>query len=175
MDSQSKFPKETLEYGIEKERKKFEECYQWVEQHMPASFFEEMDEESLMLIVHNLMSFNLNDFFSHIHLKNLGFTLCLDSPDADLKVLKHYKMFGIKNYRSFTSNAPPPFPGVKKLLRISMIVFKETQEKQSEDVIPLGKEILKKIQERNPQVTEPDLHKLITELNSYFLRSLPQE
>ncbi len=177
MDSQSKFPKETLEYGIEKERKKFEECYQWVEQHMPTSFFEEMDEESLMLIVHNLMSFNLNDFFSHIHLKNLGFTLCLDSPDADLKVLKHYKMFGIKNYRSFTSNAPPPFPGVKKLLRISMIVFKETQEKQSEDVIPLEKEkeILKKIQERNPQVTEPDLHKLITELNSYFLRSLPQE
>src|ERR1700689_413566 len=101
--------KEQLQQAIQNESKHFEEYYFWIEQHMPASFFEDVDQESIVLIVHSLMGFDLSDYFSHIHVKNMAFALCLDSPDADLRILKHYRSFGIKNYRSFVSNAPPPF------------------------------------------------------------------
>src|SRR5271168_2862638 len=93
--------KEQLHQAIQKESKKFEENYSWIDQHMPTSFFEEVDQESILLIVHHLEGLNLSDFFSHIHLKNMAYVMCLDSPDADLRVLKHYTSYGIKNYRSF--------------------------------------------------------------------------
>ncbi len=128
--------KEQLHAAIQKESKRFEEHYSWIEKHMPASFFEEVDQESILLIVYALMGFNLNDYFSHIHLKNMAFTLSLDSPDTDLKVLRHYRSYGIKNYRSFVSNEPPPFPGLKAPLRIARILFSDFVEKTAEDLYP---------------------------------------
>jgi len=83
--------KDQLQTAIQKESKRFEEHYSWIEKHMPPSFFEEVDQDSILLIVYSLMGFNLNDYFSHLHLKNMAFTLSLDSPDVDLRILKHYK------------------------------------------------------------------------------------
>lgn len=169
--------KEQLQQAIQQESKLFEEYYFWIEQHMPASFFEEVDQESILLIVHSLMSFDLNDYFSHIHLKHMAFTLCLDSPDADLRTLKHYRSFGIKNYRSFVSNAPPPFPGLKAHLRIARILFSDFVEKRPDDLLPAErqKEIIDEVKKRNPNVTDVDVHKLLSQLSPMFIKSMTKE
>lgn len=169
--------KEQLQAAIQKESKRFEEYYSWIEKHMPASFFEEVDQDSILLIVYSLMGFNLNDYFSNIHLKNMAFTLSLDSPDADLRVLRHYKSYGIKNYRSFVSNEPPPFPGVKAPLRIARILFSDFVEKTAEDLYPpeQEKEIVDQVKLRNAQATENDVHRLIASLSPLFLKSMTKE
>jgi glutamate dehydrogenase len=169
--------KEQLHAAIQKESKRFEEQYSWIEKHMPLSFFEEIDQEGILLIVYSLIGFSLNDYFSHIHLKNTAFTLCLDSPDADLRVLRHYKSYGIKNYRSFVSNAPPPFPGIKSPLRIARILFSEFVEKTAEDLLPFPKEqeITQQLKARNTNVTENDVHQLIASLSPLFLKAMTQE
>src|SRR5690242_7941359 len=104
--------KKELQEAVERESKKFEQFYSWVQNHMPPSFFEDADAETIVLVAHSLMDFDTQGFFSHIHLKNKGIALCLDSPDADLRILRHYRNRAIKNYRTFVSNAPPPFSGV---------------------------------------------------------------
>ncbi len=177
MPASQRLSKEQLQQAVLRESKKFEEFYLWIEEHMPPSFFEEVDRENVLLIVHSLMGFNLNDNYSQIHTKHTGFVLCLDSPDADLKVLKHYQGYAIKNYRAFISNAPPPFPKVTDNLRIAVIVFAETVEPVSEELFPpeKEKEILEQVKARNPDVTDADFRKLIGQLGSRFLRSLTKE
>lgn len=169
--------KEQLQKAVQRESHQFEEHYQWMEEHMPPGFFEEIDQEEIVSIVHHLMHFDLTDFFSNIHLKHSAFTLCLDSPDADLKVLKHYRGYGIKNYRSFVSNAPPPFPQVKAPLRIARILFSEFEDGKRE--APLStekeKEIIAQVKSRNPEVTDTDVHQLISQMGPLFLRSLTKE
>ncbi len=168
---------EQLQQAIQHESKRFEEYYLWIEQHMPASFFEEVDQESILLIVHSLMGFDLNDYFAHIHLKNMAFTLCLDSPDADLRILKHYRSFGIKNYRSFVSNAPPPFPKIKAPLRIARILFNDFVEKRPDDLFTPEREqeIVEEVKRRNPNVTESDVRKLMGQLSPIFIKSMTKE
>jgi glutamate dehydrogenase len=169
--------KEQLQQTIRQESARFEEYYLWIEKHMPASFFEEMEPESIALIVHSLMSFDLNDFFSHIHLKKMAFTLCLDSPDADLRILKHYIGYGIKNYRSFVSNDPPPFPKVKSPLRIARVLFSDFVEKRPTDLLTeeKEKEIAAEVKTRNPNVTENDVRKLIAQLSPLFIKAMTKE
>nr|NGX48090.1 hypothetical protein [Chlamydiota bacterium] len=55
--------KEHLEAAVLKESLKCQECYIWLEQHMPPSFFEEVAEEDILLIAHSLMGFDLQDYF----------------------------------------------------------------------------------------------------------------
>ncbi len=169
--------KEQLQAAIERESKRFEEHYQWIEKHMPSGFFKEVDQESILLIVYSLMGFNLNDYFSHIHLKGMAFTLSLDSPDADLRVLRHYRSYGIKNYRSFVSNEPPPFPGLKAPLRIARIQFSDFIEKKVDNLFPPGKEkeVASQVKARNPVVTEEDVLKLIGSLSPLFLKAMTEE
>lgn len=171
--------KEKLQKDIEREGKKFEEKYLWLEKHMPPSFFEEVDHESILLITHSLMGFDLQDYFSHIHIKHSAFALCLDSPDADLKVLKHYQRHGIKNYRTYISNEPPPFAKAKSALRITVIGLTElTQKPESiEEVFPKDKqmEVFEVVKNRNPSVTEKEFHQLVSQLNARFLRALSGE
>src|ERR1700722_808993 len=169
--------KEQLNQAIAHESKKFEESYLWIDRHMPASFFEELDQESILLIAHNLENLDLNDFFSHLHLKNMAYVVCLDSPDADLRVLKQYKQYGIKNYRSFVSNEPPPFPGVKAPLRIARILFSDFVEKSPPELISVDreKEIFSELKARNPQVTEDDLHSLIAQLSPMFIKAMTKD
>ncbi len=169
--------KQELQQAIAKESKTFEENYSWIDQHMPASFFEEVDQESIILIVHSLENLNLNDFFSHLHLKNMAYVICLDSPDADLRILKHYKRYGIKNYRSYVSNKPPPFPGIKTPLRIARILFSDYVEKIPLDLFSeeREKEIVEQVKARNPQVTESDVRRLIGQLSQMFIKAMTKE
>jgi glutamate dehydrogenase len=173
-------PDDKLKLGIQNESKKFEIFYRWLEAHMPPSFFEEVDHENILLVTHSLMGFDLQDYFSHIHLKHSALALCLDSPDADLRILKHYQMYGIKNYRSFVSNAPLPFPKAQAPLRVAVIgltEFSESAEEEEPSILSEDKkkEIFKQLKARNPKVHEKEFNDLIHQLNARFLRALPSE
>ena len=140
---------------------------------MPPSFFEEVEQDNIMLIVHSLRNVsNLQDFFAHIHLKHSAITICLDSPNADLRILKHYRMYGIKHYRTFVSNEAPPFEGIKTPLRIAVISFAEFAENPEavEEVLPeeKQKEILEQVKTRNPAVAETEFRKLIHNMSPRF-------
>ncbi|MBY0528917.1 MAG: NAD-glutamate dehydrogenase [Rhabdochlamydiaceae bacterium] len=169
--------KEQLQAAINEESKKFEAFYLWIEQHMPGSFFEEVDKESIRLIVHSLMGFDFNDYFTLIHSKTTSFTLCLDSPDADLRILKQWQSYGIKNYRAFVSNAPPPFSEIKTHLRIAVITLADFSEIPTTPAAApeKEKEIIAALKERNPEVTESGFQKLLAQLGSKFVRSLTKD
>ena len=59
------------------------------------------------------MGFDRQAFFSTIHLKHGAIAMCLDGADADLRILRNYAFYGIKNYQAYISSEPPPFPGSK--------------------------------------------------------------
>src|SRR5262245_41947181 len=105
--------------AVKMEGQKFQEYYLWLERAMPRVFFEEVSQENLMLITHSLMGFNLQDYFSTINRKNAAIGLCLESPDADLRILYPFTAYGIKNYQAYVSKEPIPFPGSTDRLRIA--------------------------------------------------------
>lgn len=171
--------KKDLEKAILDESNQFKEYYLWLEKHMPPRFFNEITREQTMLLAHNLMGFHMQSYFSQIFMENSAFVLCLDSQDADLRILKHYNLYGIRNYQTYLSDTPPPFPGVNNKLRIAAIYFSEV-----EDVIPqcdltldhINKEqVYEMIQERDPEMTYDAFHDLICHMNPRFLRSLNEE
>lgn len=168
---------EQLQRAIQQESERFKQYYLWIEQHMPAGFFEDVDQESIILIVHSLMNFDLNDYFAPIHLKDMAFTLCLDSPDADLRILKQYHSYGIKNYRSFVSNSAPPFAKLKAPLRIARILFNGYVEKALEESFLKEKEdeVIAEVKKRNPTVTDPDVRKLLSQLSPLFVKTMTKE
>ncbi len=130
----------------------------------------------MRMIAHTLVGFNLQNYFSRIHFKNKAYVLCLDTPEADVRILKHYRMFGIKNYRTFLSNAPPPFPGITARLRIAAIFFTEFQEQGEEPISDeKQKEIRALVKARNPDLTDAEFAKLFAGMNPRFLRALTKE
>ena len=162
--------------AIQNESRKFQEYYVWLEKSMPPSFFEEVSQENMMLIAHSLMGFQLQDFFSTIHLKGAAIVLCLDSADADLRILQNYAMYGIKNYQAYISNTLPPFHGVKSNLRIATIYFTEAIDTAETPYPAESKEELRElVKERNPELTDEEFANLFSGLNARFLRSLPME
>jgi len=170
--------KEHLEAAVLKESHKCEECYIWLEKHMPSSFFDEVSEDDVLLIAHSLMGFDLQDFFAHIHLKDSSIVLCLDSEDADLRILKHYQMHGIKNYRTFVSNKPPPFPRMKTPLRIAIIHYTIAPELEKTEKIldaKTKKEIKELVKARNPEITDKEFRKLLQGMSPRFLRAITTE
>ncbi|MBI2742915.1 MAG: NAD-glutamate dehydrogenase [Chlamydiales bacterium] len=173
------FLREQLKQALQKESKRFEEFYLWICEHMPPSFFEEVRGDNLLLITHNLMGLNLQEFFSHIHLKGGAISLCLESTDADLRILKHFRRFGIKDYRAFVSNAAPPLPGTNSFLRIAITTFTgmPSQQPAPEEIISQErqKELLELVRTRNPQVTDAEFKKLIEGMNPRFLKALGTE
>ncbi|MGD2169833.1 MAG: NAD-glutamate dehydrogenase [Chlamydiota bacterium] len=176
MDRKSGLTREELKLAITNESQRFEEFYFWLEQHMPPSFFEEIDHEDLLLITHNLMSFNLQEFFSLMHQKNSAIVLCLDSPTVDLKILKNFGMQGIRYYRTFISNEPPPFPELTSNLRIGIVYFTKAQEKTEQVLTEKRKqELLELVKTRSPDFTEEDFNSLISGMDSRFLRSMTTE
>lgn len=184
MDSSSKkgrLSKEQLKKAMQFESAQFEEYYLWLEKHMPPAFFEEVEQEHLMLIAHNLMGFHLQDHFSHIYLKDCAFVLCLDSPDVDLRVLKHYNLYGIKNYRTFLSDCPPPIRGIKSKLRIATIYFTFLEDEKKGNACSTlleedkKKEVFSSLKKRDPDLSSPDFEKLICGMDERFLRSMNAE
>lgn len=165
---------ERFTQAIQEESLKFQEYYLWLEKSMPPAFFEEVSRENIILIAHNLIGFDLQAYFSTIHFKNSAFVMCLDSPDADLTVLKNYAFYGIKNYQGYISSTPLPFPGIKAHLRIASLYFTEAVEKVETPFPEDSKEQLRAyVKKRNPQLTDEGFDKLISQINTRFLHSLP--
>ncbi len=169
--------KEQRQADIKKEIQKFEEFYLFIEEHMPPKFFDEVGRENVMLVAHNLMDFHLQGYFSNIHLPQSAIVICLDSPDADVRILKQYRKYGIKNYRAFLSNSPPPFDQIKTALRIAVILFTQYQEKRTQESMPQSElqEVLQLVTARNPEMTRESVQQIIDSMNPRFIRSLNKE
>lgn len=170
---------DNLDQAILQESQKFALFYKWLEKHMPPSFFEEIDSENLPLITHSLMELDLQNFFSNIHVKHGAFALCLDNPDSDERILKTHSLRGIKNYRTFVSNAPPPFSNTSSLLRIAIIQFTEFYENPASCQRGLSleqkKDLFSQLHQKNPGVSEKEFNDLFQKLNNRFLRALSPE
>lgn len=162
--------------AFENESKKFQENYLWLEKAMPSNFFQEIGQENALLIAHSLMGFHLQEYFSAINFKGAAIVMCLDSADADLRILKNYAMYGIKNYETFVSNTPPPISGIKAHLRVATLYFTETIEPFEKPFSAKAKEKLHRmVKERNPALTDQEFDKVISSINNRFLRSLSPE
>ncbi|MFI5333745.1 MAG: NAD-glutamate dehydrogenase domain-containing protein, partial [Chlamydiales bacterium] len=169
-------PQDQLKDALQKESKKFEEFYLWLYSHMPPRFFEEVKGDNLLLITHHLMGLDLQEFTSHVHVKGEAFSLCLDTPEADQEILKHYRHFGIKDYSAFVSNAPPPFHGITSPLRIALLNFTCMTENSRERLSSTWRrKILELVQNRNPDVTDIELKTLMDGMNMRLLRALGEE
>lgn len=176
MENSRLISKEEVKQAILVESRKFEDYYSWLENNMPRSFFEDVSQENSMLIAHNLMGFHLQEYLSSIHLKRQAIVLCLDSADADLRILDNYAMYGIKNYQCYISRSPPPFSGVQSNLRVAVIYFTETEETVDEPFPTESQEKLRgMVKERNPKLTDEEFDKLMQGINRRFLRSLSLE
>ncbi|MCB1112895.1 MAG: NAD-glutamate dehydrogenase [Chlamydiia bacterium] len=174
-DEQSTYStNEKLVATVKEESRKFQEYYLWLEKSMPPVFFEEVSHDNIMLITHNLMGFHLQQYFSTIHLKRAAIVICLDSADADLRVLETYAMYGIKNYQAYVSTVP--FPGVQTSVRIAAIYFTEAIDTVE---APYPTENLQKlrslVKQRNPRLTDEEIDKLLSGINNRFLRSLSMD
>ena len=166
-------PEKNLNEVIKKESEKFQSYYRWLEEAMPEQFFDEVDQENIILITHNLNGFDLQDYYSPIHLKSTAIVLCLDSPDADLNILKNYAFYGIRNYQAFVSKTTPPFPQMTSLLRIAILKFTEgIEQKNIPFSLPHREEARALVRKKNPEVTEDAFDKLISGMNTRFLHSL---
>ncbi len=177
MTEDPKIPPEQMKEAIKEERERFERFYLWLENSMPRVFFQEVGKEWISLIVHSLMGFEEQDLFSEIHLKNGAISLCVDSPEADVKILESYPMFGIKNYTTYVSREPVPFSSVKGNLRIATIYFTEVLVGAVE--IPLSSEIRSELKgflkARNPEWSVEKNDALIAQMEPRFLRKIPNE
>ncbi|MCB1071940.1 MAG: NAD-glutamate dehydrogenase [Chlamydiia bacterium] len=176
-DKKDKYSKEK---AVQFESQQFEQYYVWLQEHMPDGFFEEIEHEQYMLIAHYLMGFSLLDYYCQIQLKNEAFVLILDSPDADMKILKKFNLFGIKNYHTFISSKPPPFPGVKQRLIIARIFFtsyEEVKAPKSSDILnkQTKEEIFQGLVQLEPEISKTDFEVLINQMEPLFLRSLSTE
>jgi len=176
MTSDIIFTNEELMCAIAKESRKFQECYLWLEKAMPKNFFVEVEREAIFLCAHNLMGFDLQGYFTTINLPNGALVLCLDSEDADVRILDHYRNVGIKNYLTFVSDGPPPFPGVERNLRIAAIYFTEAVETTQIPYPAEAKaELLRQVKELYPQIGDDEFERLITGMNTRFLSALKPE
>ena len=122
------YSQQQLMDAITRESEQFQQYFLWLEKAMPSYFFDELPLDEVLLIAHSLMGFALQQFYSTINLPRAAIVLCLDSDDADVKVLRNYRHYGIKNYRAYISQEPPPYPGVTGKLRIATIHFTEAKE-----------------------------------------------
>ncbi len=175
MENQS----EKLSKAISFEGEQFRQYYVWLENHMPPQFFEEFEDSHLMTIAHNLMGFNLQGNFIQIHFENCSIVLCLNSPDADLRILKNYSLFGIKNYQTFISDEPPPLPNCKRNLRIAIVHFTQLTDNDLDSQSALSEETrnesFEALKQRNTSLTREEFDTLIGSINSRFLRVLNKE
>lgn len=167
----SKAAKKNLTKVIQSESKKFHEYYLWLEENMSPQFFEEVADENIALIVHQLSGLEIQDYFSSIHLKRSAIVICLDSAEADLRVLKKYALYGIKNYQAYISK--DTFQSTGERIRIAAVYFTEFADTE---VLKYPVEEVEKVRalmkERNPELTDEEFDKLVGGMNTRFLNSL---
>ena len=176
-DKQDKLSKEK---AVQFESKQFEEYYVWLQEHMPDGFFEEIEPDQYMLIAHYLMGFPLLDYYCQITLKNEAFVLILDSPDVDMQILKKFNLHGIKNYHTFMSDKPPPFPGIKKRLLIARVFFtsyEDPQKKKASDLLSKERsiEVYAALNEIDASISEEEYEEIVSSIDPLFLRSLSDD
>ena len=165
-----------LAEAIQQEGEKFQEYYLWLENSMPAVFFEEVSRESLILIAHSLIGFPLQDYFSTINLKSAAIVLCLDSPDSDLKILRDYTLYGIKNYQAYVSKKSVPFQGINSPLRIATLDFTEVVERNDKSYTEEFKtQLFNLLKQENPKTTPEDFDRLLSKISPRFLYSIPTD
>lgn len=166
----------SLKEAVLEESKRFEEFYLWLEKSMPKAFFAEVSPEWITLIVHALMGFKSQDYFSQIHLKNGGIALAIDSPMADVKILDKYSFFSIKNYTTYISKLPLPESDRKIYLRIATIHFdspiEESKTSLSEEK---RKELLLALEKYNKLIDRKTGLAILEKMDLHYLRLLPFE
>lgn len=162
-----------LKKALALESEGFERAYRWLEEHMPPHFHEEIDTKTRILIARNLLSFQIQNYFCQIQVEQTVFILCIDAPDADLKILKRFATQAIRYYRTFISNEPPP--GEKKgHLRIAILHLRDPHPpeklttEQKENLFTLAKKY-------NPHLHVEEFETMLQGLNSRFLRSMTSE
>jgi len=169
-------PSEPLKEAVQAEADRFEKFYLWLEKSMPKIFFNEVSKEWITFIVHSLMGFQEQDYFAEVHLKNAAISLCIDHPNADVKILSSYPFHGIKNYTTYISRDPLPFQKIKGNLRIATIHFTEAFEQPveplSEDV---HSQIVSFLQARHSDWDNAKIQSLIDLMDIRFLRKMPLE
>lgn len=165
-----------LKEAILEETKDFERFYVWLEEAMPKTFFNEVSFEWISLIVHSLMGFKVQDFFSQIHVKNGAIALVLDSQDADVRILESYSLYGIKNYTTYVSKKVLPFKEINAFLRIATIHF--TEPHLNEDLsldADKKRELTEGLQKYNKDIDRKEAERLLQRMDLRFLRLLPFE
>jgi glutamate dehydrogenase len=171
--SDSSSPSFDLNQAVKLEGDKFQEYYLWLEKAMPRVFFEEVSRENLMLITHSLMGFNLQNFFSTINRNNAAIGLCLDSPDADLRILQQFTSYGIKNYQAYVSKEPVPFPGVDARLRIATIGFIEASDIEGNLPEESKNSLRELVRNESPEISDEEFERCLSKMNTRFLLALP--
>lgn len=166
-----------LQKGIQTETKKFQEWYVWLKENIPALFVEgATNEDTLFLIVHTLISFELESFFCTVNTKNGALGMCLDTPDADLRILQHFATYGIQNYECHISASPPPFPGCTSNLRVALIQFTEAfSPVEASCPIADRTELAAALHTIDPEIDRKVFDTLIADMNCSFIRSLTKE
>jgi glutamate dehydrogenase len=169
--------REQLLATIQNESQKFKDYFLWLEHAMPLLFFEEVIPEHIILIIHNLMGFDVREYSATIHLKNIAIAMTLDRADADLKILQSHTERGIKHYQAYESTSPPPFFDIDANLRIVVIYFTAGGiEKEEPEELLENKEVLQSLlSHRNADITPEVFEKLLKDIGSRFLHSLPIE
>ncbi len=171
----SKITPEELQAALQSETEHFEIALHWLEDHMPPAFFEEISPKCIPLLARNLLSFPLQDCYSEIRLRHMALVLCLQSSDADLRILNHFGKHAIRYYRTFVSNEPPPFFRGKSLLCIAVVVYSETISEEEPLEAARHEEIQKLVRSRNPEIGQEEFDWLLRGLTPRFLRSLTNE
>jgi glutamate dehydrogenase len=174
----SKMPQDELQGILEAESEQFKRSFRWLEAHMPASLFEEVDLKSLILIARNLPSFALQNCYSQIQLKHMALVLSLDGPDADLRILEKFGLYAIRYYRAFVSHEPPPFYAGKSNLRIALILFAEAEAGEEEKLSSSRKREIAQLfhaQKKEMTIDDEALESLLRDLSPRFVRSLTDE
>lgn len=167
-------PKQDLAHAILEEGNRFQEAYRWLEKAMPPEFFDEVSHEDLMLVTHALIGFPLQDFFSIIHSQKTALALCLDTTDADVRILEHFRSYGIKSYRTFVSKITPLASGKGENLRVAYLHFTEVE---SNTEPPFSQDTLEQLRAHlrllETEMSPHELEALLSTIDVRFLKSLP--
>lgn len=162
--------------AIQDEGRKFQQNYLWLESAMPEAFFTEVGQDYMMLIAHNLMGLHLQDYFTTIKISRGAIIMCLDSADADLRILQGYSNYGIKSYRAYVSLSPPPLSGVNKSLRVGLLLFTQHLDRgiatHTDESL---KELRALVKTHDHDISDAEFETIMASLDPHFIRSLDKD
>lgn len=175
MDSQKSPIDPNLAQAVMQENRRFGEIYNWLKEAMPASFHEDVIQENKLLICRYIVGFHLQEYFCPINLERMAIVVCEESPDADLKILEPYAMYGIRTYRTYVSKTPPPVDGISSPIRIAFIHFTEAGERKFEYTQEEKDSLYAIVKDRKPDISDEEFERFFKGLNRRFLRSIPKD